>query len=51
MEILQRFIQFSNNILSFKIFENVTILELFIYIIFINAIISIIKIATKGKNN
>lgn len=48
MEILQSFIIFLNNILNLKIFDNITILEILIYILFVGAIITIIKIATKG---
>ena len=49
MEILQSFIIFLNNILNLKIFDNITILEILIYVLFVSAVITIIKIATKGS--
>lgn len=50
MDFLDSFILFFTNIANFKIFDNVTILELLIYFVFVSSIIKILKIAIKGKN-
>lgn len=49
MEILNSFINFLNNIMNIKIFDNISLLEILIYIFFISTIIGIIKVATKGS--
>lgn len=50
MEILQKFIIFINYILEIKIINNITILDILIYMILITAVTKFIKIGTKGKN-
>lgn len=50
MEILQNFTIFIENILNMKIgLNNITILDLLIYLFFISSVITFIKISVKGK--
>ena len=49
MELLNSMILFFNNILNIKIFDNITLLELLLYLLFVGIIINFLKIAVKGK--
>lgn len=51
MEFLSSFVYFIENILSIKIgLSNITILDLFIYLIFVSSVLMFLKISVKGKN-
>lgn len=51
MELLNNLIIFINYILDFKVFENVTILELLIYFLLVTSVISFISIGIKRRKN
>lgn len=50
LELLNSFILFFNNIISYKIIDNITILDIVIYVAIISAILSFIYIAVKGRS-
>lgn len=49
MELVEQLIIFSNSILSLKIHDNITVLDLIIYVLLASAVIGFIKIAVKGQ--
>lgn len=51
MDLLNSFVYFIENILSIRIgLSNITILDLFIYLLFISSVLMFLKISIKGKN-
>ena len=50
MALINQFIYFVNGILSINITDNITILDIFIYLILTASVIKFLKIAVKGNN-
>lgn len=49
-ELLNSFILFFNNIISFKIIDNISILDIILYVTILSGILSFIYIAVKGRS-
>lgn len=50
IELLNSFILFFNNIISYKIIDNITILDIVIYITIFSSIFSFLLVAVKGRS-
>lgn len=50
MEFLNSMLIFFNSILNIKIFDNITLLEILIYLLFVASVTHFLKVAIKGKN-
>lgn len=50
MELINHFVYFINGILSMNIINNITLLDIIVYMLFIGSIIGFIKIAVKTTN-
>ena len=50
LELLNSFILFFNNIISYKIIDNISILDIILYITILSGILSFIYVAVKGRS-
>lgn len=50
IELLNSFILFINNIISYKIIDNISILDIILYVTILSCILSIIFVAVKGRS-
>ena len=48
MELVSKFLYFTNSILSINVINNITLLDLIVYILLISAVIGILKVVTSG---
>ena len=51
LELLNSFILFFNNIISYKIIDNITIFDIILYVTIFSCIFSIIYVAVKGRSS